>query len=69
MRILVVNAGSASVKLRVLEGDDQLVATSDLGPPDVRLGEQLAAFLDDAPPVDVVGHRVVHGGPVFSAPT
>jgi acetate kinase len=67
MRVLVVNAGSSSVKLRIVDGDDQLTACQDLGPPDDRLAEQLGDFLDDAETVDVVGHRVVHGGPRFTS--
>ena len=68
MRILVVNAGSATVKLRVVEGD-QVSSSLDLGPPDAGLDEQIGAFLDQAGPVDAVGHRVVHGGSLFSSAT
>jgi len=32
MRVLVVNAGSSSLKLRLLDGDDTVVAAEDLGP-------------------------------------
>ena len=39
MRILVVNAGSTSVKLRVVGPGDEIVATSDLGPPGAGLVE------------------------------
>jgi acetate kinase len=66
VRILVVNAGSQTVKLRVIgDGDEELAAT-DLGPPDEQLAAQLARFLDDAGEVDVAGHRVVHGGELFT---
>jgi acetate kinase len=66
VRVLVVNAGSQSVKLRVIgDGDEELAAT-DLGPPDEKLASQLARFLDDAGEVDVAGHRVVHGGELFT---
>jgi acetate kinase len=69
MRILVVNAGSSSLKLRVLDGSDTVAGTADLpalqGASDVAaLKEALAGFGQ----VDVVGHRVVHGGTMFSAP-
>ncbi|WP_409333118.1 acetate/propionate family kinase [Trujillonella humicola] len=70
MRLLVVNAGSSSLKLAVLDGADDGAAAAttverwagadDLAP--------LAAFLDRCGPVDAVGHRVVHGGPRPSAP-
>jgi len=52
--VLVVNAGSTSLKLSV-------VGTDDVPRP--------VTSLADAPRVGVVGHRVVHGGARFSAPT
>jgi hypothetical protein len=67
MRVLVVNAGSSSVKLRVVDEGDQLLASKDLGPPDDDLAEQLGDFMHDAGAFDVVGHRVVHGGPRFTS--
>lgn len=57
MRLLVVNAGSSSLKLRVLDDDDALLGSWDLDPG--------AALPDDLPEVDAVGHRVVHGGASF----
>jgi acetate kinase len=68
LRILVVNAGSSSVKLRLLDGDDSLVAERDLDAPrsEVDAGELLAAVEGWEP--DVVGHRVVHGGTRFRSP-
>jgi acetate kinase len=66
MRVLVVNAGSSSVKLRIVDEGDQLVASRDLGPPDDSLAEHLGDFVHDAGVLDVVGHRVVHGGPHFT---
>lgn len=69
MLILVVNAGSSSVKVRLIGDGDALVGGQDL-PPEVAgdLGPALGAFLDGAPEVDAVGHRVVHGGSVFDGP-
>ena len=69
MRVLTVNAGSSSLKLRLLGPDDALVASSDLPAPggsidDSDVGELLAAW----PRPDVVGHRIVHGGERFRAP-
>jgi acetate kinase len=63
VRVLVVNAGSSSLKLSVLDDDSVAGRTTverwegagDLDP--------LRAFLDDVPDVEAVGHRVVHGGP------
>lgn len=69
MRILVVNAGSSSLKLRVLDDSDIVVATRDLPAP--RGSADAAALTDalrDLGTVDAVGHRIVHGGTVYSAP-
>ena len=67
--VLVVNAGSSSIKLRLLSGDDQVVATTDLHADRHGFDEhELRAFLHGDQP-DVVGHRVVHGGTRFSDPT
>jgi acetate kinase len=68
MRVLVVNTGSNSVKLRIVDPDDQLVASRDLGPPDEGLVDHLDDFLSHASAIDVVGHRVVHGGSHFTSP-
>ena len=64
MRVLVVNAGSSSLKLRLLAANDELVASTDLAAPADRLAVR-EAVADVA--VDAVGHRIVHGGPDFSA--
>jgi acetate kinase len=68
VRVLVVNAGSSSLKLRVLE-DGGVMAKKDLAADrDGFNRDELAAFLDDTE-VDAVGHRVVHGGTEFTEPT
>src|SRR5260370_32105629 len=69
-RMLVVNAGSSSVKLRVLDGQDRLLASRDLNTaagqaPD---GKELAGFLSEAGALDAVGPPVVPGGNLFSKP-
>lgn len=68
MRVLVVNVGSSTVKLRLLDGD-VVVASDDLP---VRRGEVDAAAVAAAAGrmqgIDAVGHRVVHGGREFVAP-
>ncbi|MGN6871679.1 MAG: acetate/propionate family kinase [Solirubrobacteraceae bacterium] len=66
MRILVVNAGSSSLKLRLLGDDDQLLAEHDLDAPesDGDAG-QVGAAIAGLPAPDAVGHRVVHGGDRF----
>jgi acetate kinase len=62
VRILAVNAGSQSVKLRVIGADETVVASADLGPPNAGLADELGPFVDTVGAVDAVGHRVVHGG-------
>ncbi len=69
LRILVVNAGSSSVKLRLVDGADRLAASEDLGPPDLHLADHLERFASTVGPFDAVGHRVVHGGPGFTSAT
>jgi len=66
-RILVVNAGSSSLKLRVLDPADEVVGSADLPAPrgSVEAGE-LARAVAGFGPVDAVGHRIVHGGTAFS---
>jgi acetate kinase len=69
MRILVVNSGSSSLKLRVLDEKDRLMTSLDLpapgGEPDtVSMRLALASFAD----VQAIGHRIVHGGTEFTGP-
>jgi acetate kinase len=59
MRVLAVNAGSASLKLRLLDGDE-LVAAHDVQRWEGE-DQPLRDFLTEHA-VDAVGHRVVHGG-------
>jgi acetate kinase len=68
VRILTVNAGSTSLKLRVVERDDRVTETVDLRPPGDSLEDDLRGFLASAGPFDAIGHRVVHGGPRFTHP-
>ena len=68
MRTLVVNAGSSSLKLRVLDADDAVVAAADLGPVEELGADGIVTAVDALGPVDAVGHRVVHGGTRFTAP-
>jgi acetate kinase len=67
--ILTVNAGSSSLKLRLLDDDDSLVGSADLG---VRRGEidqaEVRGAVAGFPSPDAVGHRIVHGGEQFRDP-
>src|SRR5919201_1257591 len=65
--VLVVNAGSSSLRLRVLGDGDAPVAARDAAASD-DWEDALAAFLDEAPRPDAAGHRVVHGGEDFPGP-
>ena len=69
MRVLVVNAGSSSLKLSLLDEHDHLLLSSNLASPRGQLDEQaLRAELERAGQVDAVGHRIVHGGSEFVEP-
>jgi acetate kinase len=66
VRVLVVNAGSSSLKLRVLGGGDELLGEHDLDAARSRIDEQaLLRALEELPEADAVGHRIVHGGDRF----
>lgn len=68
MRILTVNAGSSSLKLRMLE-DEEITHSADLSLKTDELDpETVADALAGWPEPDVVGHRLVHGGTLFSSP-
>lgn len=63
MRILVVNTGSSSLKLTVLEETARIGhATVDRWD-GADIDDPVATLLAAMGPVDAVGHRVVHGGP------
>ena len=69
MRILVVNAGSSSLKLRVLDPDDRVVASEDLPAPRGQADVvALARAIGGFGTIDAVGHRIVHGGTLFVQP-
>ena len=69
MRVLVVNAGSSSLKLSLLGERDRLLAHEELRRSDeLDVGAALEGFLDASPPADAIGHRVVHGGAEFVEP-
>ena len=67
MRVLVVNAGSSSLKLRLLDGDE-LLAHADLpaGVGGFDVGVVRSTVASWASP-DAAGHRIVHGGTEFAA--
>jgi acetate kinase len=64
VRVLVVNAGSSSLKLRLLDAGDEPAWSRDLDAPGGHADPgEVRAALDEVQDVEAVGHRVVHGGP------
>ncbi len=64
--VLVVNAGSASLKLSVLDDAGTVTSARELDPWDGSPDHaEVAAFLADNGNGAIVGHRVVHGGSRF----
>lgn len=64
---LIVNAGSSSLKLRLLAADETVLAAADL--PALPDGtDQLRDTLRRWPAPDWAAHRVVHGGRLFTRP-
>src|SRR5690606_16283854 len=72
VRVLVVNAGSSSVKLRLLDEGDEPVGSEDVpavaGRADPGAVDAALDALDALGRPDAVGHRVVHGGPHRTGP-
>ncbi|HEV2954028.1 MAG TPA: acetate/propionate family kinase [Candidatus Dormibacteraeota bacterium] len=67
MQVLIVNAGSSSLKLRLLDGQDQLLVDRELVPSGGKFDpDQVRAVLTEMPGIEAIGHRVVHGGEHFS---
>lgn len=67
MRILVVNSGSSSLKLRLVDDDDDVVGQTDLDALDAG-DDGLRRAVAAIGGFDAVGHRVVHGGRRFTEP-
>ena len=81
MRVLVLNAGSSSLKYALLDADDRPLVegtverigeaggdTPDHAAAVAQVTDALAGARPDARP-DAIGHRVVHGGAALTAPT
>ncbi len=69
MRVLVVNAGSSSLKLTLLDGEDHTTAAQELDAPRAAADprELRAALASPLGEADAVGHRIVHGGERYRA--
>jgi acetate kinase len=69
VRVLTVNAGSSSLKLRVLGDADELLASADLPALAGRAdSDELRRAIAGMPAAGAVGHRVVHGGARYAGP-
>lgn len=72
MRVLVLNAGSSTLKWTVLEDRDRATLASGIetwkGPEIAGRVDQVRAVLTGMAAFDCVGHRIVHGGARFTAP-
>jgi acetate kinase len=69
MRVLVVNAGSSSLKLTLLDGKDAILASRELSATHAQVDPDELRTVLDSPlhEADAVGHRIVHGGERFRA--
>jgi acetate kinase len=66
LRVLVVNAGSSSLKLSVLDEQELLVVSENVASTGGHVDEEhVADVVRRGDPIDGVGHRVVHGGTEF----
>jgi len=67
MRVLTINAGSSSLKIRLLDHDDTVLRPADLDAPGgVVAPDDVRRALQGCPRPDVVAHRIVHGGTKFT---
>jgi len=67
VRVLVVNAGSSSLKLTLLDEHDATIEAQELAAPGavVDARELCAALRSPLGEADAIGHRIVHGGARF----
>jgi acetate kinase len=68
VNVLVVNAGSSSLKVSLVGADDTELASHEFKATAARFKKaDLVAAIKEMDGVEAVGHRVVHGGPRYSA--
>lgn len=72
MRVLVLNSGSSSVKYQLVDSDTGERRAGGIVEEVVDHAAALRVVVDEVErldePIDAIGHRVVHGGDVFSEP-
>jgi acetate kinase len=70
MRVLVVNAGSSSLKVSLVDDGDRVLVEHEFEVSEGRLDEAaLASAVRAMDGVEAAGHRIVHGGPRYTAST
>jgi len=71
VRVLVVNAGSSSLKLSLLDEHERVIAARELDAPRAQVdpGELSDALSPELSHADAVGHRIVHGGERYRGAT
>jgi acetate kinase len=68
LRVLVLNAGSSSLKLSLVDGDDTTLAEHDFALSEGRLDDaQIAGAVRSMQGIEAIGHRIVHGGQRYPA--
>jgi acetate kinase len=69
MRVLVVNAGSSTVKLSLIGDSETPLDTRELAAPRAEVDPAMLhqALADGLADADAIGHRIVHGGDRFRA--
>ena len=66
MRVLVLNAGSSSLKVSFVDEDDRVLFDREFEVAEGRLDEsQMASAVRGMEGVEAIGHRIVHGGPRY----
>ena len=68
MRVLVLNAGSSSLKLSLVDEDDRVLVDREFEVAEGRLDESLMAnAVRGMEGIEAIGHRIVHGGPRYKS--
>jgi acetate kinase len=70
MNILVINAGSASIKYKLFDDTFKTIAEGCIDSPDdyARAAKEILRKVGSLANLGAIGHRVVHGGDVFREP-
>ncbi len=66
MRVLVLNAGSSTLKVSLVDDEDRVLVDREFQVAEGRLDEsQLAGAAHGMQGIEAIGHRIVHGGPRY----